>query len=423
MSDLPKMPVGCQHLSGNMYKIRFQDIKLPESFEPNQEGVAYTFSNPRPMTSKGQQVLADKRLSSDLRESIKSKTLMVPLVCRWIKQGDSFYPQLVGGERRYRALDFLIRKKESVCDPRNPSLTQKGESVYDVAPADEAYEYLNVMVFSTNDDLEALSLAWAENKCRVDLNEGHEIAEVMRLRKYKATDGQILEILQRDAKWLADTDYLVTNLDQNSLSDLIENRIARESAIALLSIKNLSHREKVRKAANSASDETCENRIRRLENQIEFVEEQIEVAQANLASAEYDGDEEAIEDAQDKLENAEINLKEKVHKREKIAPKTTIADVKKAAKKLATGNKNDDLMVTRKIMSRKSIEGLTAFFDESIFSEMTFDTGRGSEAVAYPEFKQHFEFALMILSKVILSNDENYQKTIYDWLVKNDPNN
>jgi hypothetical protein len=423
MSDLPNVPDGCQHLSGNMYKVRFQDIVLPESYEPNEEGVSYTFSNPRTMTTKGQQNLADKRLSAELRDSIKSKTLMVPLVCRWIKKGDVFYPQLVGGERRYRALDFLIRKKESVCDPRSPSLTDKGESIYDVAPADEAYEYLNVMVFSTNDDLEALSLAWAENKCRVDLNEGHEIAEVMRLRKYKATDGQILEILQHDAKWLADTDYLVSSLDQNSLSDLIENRITRESAIALLSIKNLTHREKVRKAANAVSEETCENRIRRLENQIEFVEEQVEVAQANLASAEYDDDEDAIEDAQEKLESAEIALKEKVQKRANIAPKTTVADVKKAAKKLTTGNTTDDLTITHKIMSRKNIEGLTAFIDECIHSEMTFDTGRGSEAVVYPEFKQHFEFARMILSKVILSNNENYEKKIYDWLVENDPNN
>jgi ParB-like chromosome segregation protein Spo0J len=77
------------------------------------------FDNPRRLTKKGDAELTDKQLSLELRESIKKHTLLSPLICRWAQDGEGYYPQLVGGERRYRALSYLRTKKELVNDPNN----------------------------------------------------------------------------------------------------------------------------------------------------------------------------------------------------------------------------------------------------------------------------------------------------------------
>ena len=54
--------------------------------------------------------------------------------------------------------------------------------------ADVAYEFVVCQIFECDSDLDAAILSWAENKNRVDLNEGHEIAALMELRKHSATD-------------------------------------------------------------------------------------------------------------------------------------------------------------------------------------------------------------------------------------------
>jgi hypothetical protein len=215
MSGLPE---GSRHLTGNLFMVPFSSIIAPKN-------------NPRLLTERGQSDIVDKNLSSQLRESIKKNTLLNPLVCRWVKDGDKFLPMVVGGDRRYRSLDFLIRKKEMVADPRTPKVNEKGEFISRTASADEAYEFVPCQIFMCRDDLDALVLAWAENKTRINLTDGHEIVEVIQLRDNGASDAKIMEVLQQDSKWLSDTDRLIASLDSHTLADLIEGRLDRNSAV------------------------------------------------------------------------------------------------------------------------------------------------------------------------------------------------
>ena len=294
-SIMDNLPEGAKHLHGALFIVPFESIQVPDDTEGGDE---YKFKNPRLNTQFGLSELADKRLSAELRESIRNKTMLVPLVCRWImSESGKYLPHLVGGDRRYRSVDFLRRKKEIVADPRKVSINDRGEWVYARVPATEAYENIACMVFAVNNDLDALALAWAENKSRLNLTDGHEVAEVVKLRRFNAPDERILEILQRDEKWLAETDRLLKNLDENTLEDLLENRMTRACAIELSTIENLDKREKIRVAANEAAQETYERKVARIEKQLESALDQREIAEGGVAEAEFHKDEAGVSTA------------------------------------------------------------------------------------------------------------------------------
>ncbi|RTK93090.1 MAG: hypothetical protein EKK64_10815, partial [Neisseriaceae bacterium] len=213
-------------LSGNMYSVPFSMIQIP--IEKDE----FSFKNPRTLTKKGENDLVDRKLFSSLKKSIKEIGLLNPFICRWIKDEDGKnFPQLIGGDRRYRVLKDLIENKEIVVNPQT-----KQEQ-----PANLVYENVNCQIYHVNDDLEAYLLSWWENKDRIDLTEGHEIAQVMQLRKYNRSDEEIISVLQKDEKWLRESDNLILNLG-DSLEDLIENRITRDCALALCKIDDIEKR-------------------------------------------------------------------------------------------------------------------------------------------------------------------------------------
>jgi hypothetical protein len=231
---------GIEHLHGSLFKVKFAKIATTDKVE---ESSGYVFSNPRLLTQNGTDTLTDRSLSLDLRENIKHRTLLTPLICRWIGGSGNAHPQLVGGDRRYRALDYLISKKEMVVDPRESKFGET-TSEREMVSADIAYEYVVCQIFSCSSDLEAATLAWAENKNRINLTDGHEVAAVREFRLYGATDDQILETLQQDSKWLHETDELLEKIDEDTLSQLCEDKIKRSVAIQLLKIDDLEKRSK-----------------------------------------------------------------------------------------------------------------------------------------------------------------------------------
>jgi len=356
-----RIPEGCKHLYGALFAVPFASLRTPD-VDDDESNTEYRFKNPRLHTEKGQRELLDKRLSAELRESIKSRTLLNPLVCRWVQDGEQYFPQLVGGDRRHRALDFLIRKKEIVTDPSSLQLNDKGEWIYIQCPADQAYATIPCQVFAVNNDLDALALAWAENKGRINLTEGHEIAEVIKLRKVGASDEKILEILQRDEKWLAESDSLIGNLDADTLADLLENRLDRESACELCNIEDEQMRSKVRIAANEASKEACNRKIKRLQRQVESALDRKEIAEGSVADAEYHNDDDGIGDAKTELADAEKKVARSVKERDETTPVTTIKDVKKA--EIESGAKppkeprNEDDRPLRILSSKKIQDGV-----------------------------------------------------------------
>lgn len=402
-----RIPNGCKHLYGSLFSILFSEIRTPDVDE-NDEFQDYIFDNPRKNTMRGQQELLDKKLSCELRDSIKHKTLLNPLVCRWIQDGDTYYPQLVGGDRRYRALDFLIRKKEIVVDPRSVSMNDRGDWEYSQCPADEAYESVLCQVFAVNNDLDALALSWAENKGRINLTDGHEVAEVIKLRKFDASDERILEILQQDEKWLAETENLIAELDVDTLSDLLEGRIDRGSALALANISNLDQRSKVREAANNASSEACEKRIKRLQKQVEIALDEVEIAEGSLADAEYQEDEEAIAKAEVGIKEAAKKVKRTIKERDATVPVTTSKDVRKAAVSLGesrSGDASNNGEDRVRILSMKKIMEGSEYFDALISAN-----GRCLEGTFIVPVEP-LKFVRKILNN-ILTNDADFASTV-----------
>lgn len=397
--DNVKVPENCKHLYGALFAVPFSMISVPDDDDSGKE---YKFKNPRFNTEEGQSQLVNKNYSVEMRQSIKSRTLLSPLVCRWVVKDGKSVPQLVGGDRRYRAIDFLIKKNEMVADPRNIKKVND-EWGHAQCPAAEAYEYIPCQIFSVSDDLEALALSWAENKGRLNLSEGNEVAEVVKLRGYGAEDGKIIEILQRDEKWLAQTDSLIANLDQNSLSDLLESRIDRASAIELATIKDEEIRNKVRIVANENAQESCKKKIARIQQEIGSALDYKEVAQSTLKDAISQGDEEVIANSQKAMEKADIKVADQIKKMDLAQPVITKREIKQAIAKV-----NPDLdNRPAKMLSYKKVKDGIEYIDcllqnNCICLEGTFKT----DVV-------QLNFAKAILENV-LNNNPDFYRTILD---------
>lgn len=414
MSELENVPQGIKQLYGTLYVVPFNSIIIPNSNGNDKE---YNFMNPRMLTEQGTADLMDKRKSADLRESIKTKTLLNPLVCRWVKKDGVNYPQLVGGDRRYRALDFLIRKKEIVTDPRSLHLNDDGEWIYKQVSADEAYATIPCQIFAVTNDLDALALSWAENKNRLDLTEGHEVAEVIKLRKFGAGDDKILEILQREEKWLAETDRLIAELDNETLTDLIESRMTRACAAELCSIGDIELRTKIRIEANQQANETYQKKIKRYQQRIEKALDEREIAEGAVADAEFSNDKEGIETAKAAVEEASTKLKKSVDLRDAAQPMATAKNVRNAASesgikpdkspkspKSGTGNGDDKV----RMLKASKVEAGRDYLDKLI--------GNNGQCLENPPTFvaeiEELKLVRRILNNNVLANEEDFASTI-----------
>jgi hypothetical protein len=391
---------GCKHLHGNLFLVPFDMIRVPEGEDENEDG-NYIFKNPRLMTENGQSVVLDKDLSSELRHSIKSQSMLNPLICRWVEgENDELIPQLVGGDRRYRALDYLIKKQEIVCDPRVCEIDDDGHYQYGTGPADEVYEFVACQVWNVNDDLDALSLSWAENKGRVNLNEGHEVAITIRLRECGASDEKILEILQRDEKWLANTDRLVEELDTTTLNDLIEGKLDRAAANELMSIKDPEVRSQVREKANLAAKEFADRKKKRIGKKMEAALDEKELAEAELVEAEILEDEDAIDDAEERIVEADKKAKRFAKDQKQVVAVTNTRQVKQAVSDVA----GEDELV-RCLSGRKIRIGLD-YLEALIENE-----GKCLKGNFEADLDQ-LELLVRIIEGNILANDEDFEATI-----------
>lgn len=404
--DQVNLPKGCEHLYGALFSIPFSMIRTPD---PESETEDFVFSNPRLLVESGQADLMDKHQSLELRESIKKNTLLCPLVCRWVDEGDSVYPQLVGGDRRYRAISYLINKKEMVADPKSLKLNVEGKWEYSHSSADQVYKTIPCQVFSVNSDLDALALSWAENKTRINLTDGNEVAEVHRLRSFGATDERILEILQHNEKWLAETDNLIDNLDDGTFDDLCEGRIDRGAAIELLAIEDVAVRNERRKEAIEFANQTWKKRMNRIQKQVDSVLEEKEVAEGAVADATWQKDEQFLEEAQTNLAEVQKKATRVIKERDETKPVVTSKEVKKA--KASTSEEDR----TGKILTQKKISaGL------EVIEQLIADQGRCPEQTFVADLNA-LELVRRIIAYNILGNDADFLDTIRSHTLESEP--
>ena len=328
------LPEGIKLLHGALYLVPFDMISIADK-EPSEDG--YKFSNPRTLTEKGQSDLMDKKSAELLRADIRDRTLMAPFVCRWAEENGEIRPQLVGGERRHRAVDKLRTDKTLVKDASSAKLNAEGEYEYEYRPASEVYAMVPCQIFSAKSDVDALGLAYSENAMRLNLTEGHDIAICQELRKSGASDEKIMEIMRKDARWLRDTDNFINNLDESSLKDLIEDRIDRDSAKALLEIEDVDIRTKIRESANAESAEDAARRRARYQKRVAAAMEEQEIAAGSKADADYSGTQ-AVKDVANKtLVDADAKVKRTIEDRDSKKAITKKKHIVSATKSV-TGN-------------------------------------------------------------------------------------
>lgn len=409
-SDVSVLPQGTTHLHGTFFRIPFSAIKVPDELMQDEDSEEYKFCNPRGLTRSGANDLVGKKSSNELRESIKKRTLLNPMVCRWQQEGNSLVPMLVGGDRRYRALDYLIKHDVEVADPRNCKYEEDGKIRQAMCSAREAYNTVVCQVFAVNDDLEALAISWAENKNRINLTDGHEVAEVIKLRKHNATDAVILEILQRDEKWLAETDRIISKADQITLDNLLENRINRSAAINLLEIPDEAKREQILSMANQLADEKHKQKKEKVDKLVEMAKSEMEEAQGQLVDCEFLDDEEGVEEAKEAIEKANQKVKKSTKKRDSLKSTTTTRDVNKAKNQLAEELDLDQKM-DRVLSARKIKHGI------DYLKELIRDDG----ACQHGKFKadtNSVQLLIRILEENVLSNDADFPKTLESHFAK-----
>lgn len=362
MSHGVTLPDGFIHLHGALHLIPFEAIC---SADGNEESEEYSFKNPRALTEKGQADLMDRNSSETLRADIRDNTLMQPFICRWVEKDGQIKPQLVGGDRRYRAIDYLKNQKVLVKDANSAKLNKDGEYEYEFRPADSVYEKVLCQVFSAADDLDALGLAYSENNCRKNLTEGHDIAICQELRRCNATDEKILQIMKKDVRWLRDTDNLLNNLDGESLQCLIEDRIDRDSAKELLTIEDSEIRSQILAEANAESETESKKRKKKFQKRVEAALQEEELASGEVAIAEDSGKEESVVIANTNLEEKSAKVKRTVADRDEEKSVTKKKHVVSATKSV-TG---EDSTAKRALRTPKIKEHYVSYLEQVIENE------------------------------------------------------
>lgn len=382
-----------KHLYGSLYSVPFEKVLLSQKKE---EGDVYQFSNPRLNTLKCSGELKNKYFLTDLKNNIKQKTLLNPLVCRWVMINGEYFPQLVGGERRYHALKSLIENNELVCDNTKVVVENK-ECKYSINEAKVVYNRIPCQIFFVSNDLDALALSWAENKSRINLTDGAEIVEVMKLRKYGANDNKIVEILQVDTKWLAQTDNLINSLDANTLNDLIESNIDRQAALELLEIKDLNNRDKIRVLAIENAKKTFADKVENIKQEVNVALDFKEIQEAELAYAEEDKKEEIRE----KIDKIDENIKKNLNKINDSNPQVGKKDIRKVL------NENENKEEKIRTLSANKIEEGVNYLNNLIIAEGNHDE--------FTADVNSLRLLTYVLENNILKNNPNFENVLKDF--------
>ena len=308
-----KLPASVQHLHGSLYLVPFSLIELAES---DDKKTGYQFQNPRSITERGQEDLTCGFLASELREDIQNKGLMSPLICRSLPKGRI---QLVGGDRRYRALSLLIRDQVMVVDTSSIVENKDGTLDYGYRLANYVYENVPCQIYFADNDLDALAFSYAENHCRVNFNDGHDVAMFLQLREHKADDDKIMNILQKSHQWLRDIGSLVDNLDKKTLHELCEGKISLDAAKKLSSIDDKIRPKVMEKAAvitklkNAEKQKADGKRMQKAVKQKDLADLEMQMAIANNDSDELSQAEGHIKKANVMLADAVIKQSEGGH--------------------------------------------------------------------------------------------------------------
>ena len=403
------LPEGCEIVEGtNLCVVPFNLMALPDDVEYDGK----EFTNPRNNTDVGYQSHVNDKCSKDLRDSIASHGLLNPLAVRFVtdKYGREKF-MVIGGERRFRAISKLIDENVLVSTGKNLCVHTDGEYCSDQLPAKIVFKTVPCQVYFCQTDQEAITIAWAENKNRKDLTDGIEIAEVKSFRRKGYKDLFITNTLQRDHKWLETTDKLLKNLDDYTLSSLMDDKITRDAAIKLLKIENVNDRKLTLNKANKEVQKKVSEKLEEKDQEIfQVVEFELESARDEEWHAV--GEEERRVAAEKvKIAEERVEIKKAEKERTKSSP-VTAKDINKVVREPKRNHiSRDDAKV-------KSLKDKVNNQFVQYLQKLIQDNGvdQPNDFVIDPSY---FEFALRLFRDNHLAGDKDYVSTIIgfaEWL-------
>ena len=347
------LPEGCEIVEGtNICIVPFNLMSLPDDVEYEGKG----FTNPRNITEASAASHIDAKCAKDLRDSIINHGLLTPLAVRFVidNHGKPKF-MVIGGERRFRTISKLIDENTLVSTGKDLVVHPDGELCSIQKNAKIVFNKVPCQVYFCRSDQEAYAISWAENKNRQPLTDGVEVAEVQSFRRQGYSDLFITGTLQREYKWLEITDKLLKNLDEDTLSDLLNDRIARDAAIKLLNFENVNDRKSM---INKASEHV---QVKKGQEAQDIIRKELQMAKDEEFEAESEEERETARKYREKIEEKYAIVKQE----QSSPPPITAKDINKAVReKKRNEPRRDDQKV--KSLKDKQVNQFVQYLEKLI---------------------------------------------------------
>lgn len=274
----------------------------------------------------------DKPEMEELYNDIKDDGLMCPLICRWVIVEESLRIQVLDGERRWRSINRQIEKNERVWSRKDQQWL----------PAKNVHSKIPCRVIAGNDK-EALKVAFMVSDRSVAWGEGATAKLIKKLRDCKCSDKEILELTKKSTQWLKEQDD-ICDLDDLTFSYLIDGKINRALALRLSKIENVERRQYWLHASYDDAVATHQEELSKADGALAKAEQKEELADAVLAEARESGDQEAIAEAKETLE--EMQEKTQLRRRQRSEasrPRAKNKNLRNAAAKVGRDEDDDEV--------------------------------------------------------------------------------
>ena len=321
--------VVCLH--GNLYRVRYDMIKYSEGdFNPEEE---LKFFNPRKIIvgDKASNRGLGKAAMQGLYDSIRTEGLHHPLKLIGGADLENQKFTLIGGERRKRCIDRLIKENAMCMDT----------STNKMAPASEVYAYIDCRLFIDADLQTAFRVAFNENDKAEGIGEGATVSLIRIWRKAGWGDKEILEITGMSISWLKDTDA-ICSLDDKTFASFANEEINRTVALHLAQVVDANDRHARLARAKELAAQRVKSIVEQGRQDLQAAENAAEIAEAAIQDATSIGDSASVAKANIKAAKARAKIEKKTDDLKALdenSPKVTGRDLAAVEEEVGIGGR------------------------------------------------------------------------------------
>jgi len=283
------------NLNGNLYLVPRASISYVQGSVKISEKDKIGFHNPRHFVQKNKAFSPglEKQKMEQLAAAIAATGLNHPITIGCfgsIKDAKTFF--IIAGERRKRAIDMLVAKKTPCYDQHTIS----------VKNAEDVYKQIECRIIENASLESSFKIAFDENEQNEGIGEAATIALVKFWKDSGWDTNKIKDITGKSITWVRDTEKLIDNLDETSMSCLISGQINRAVAIDLSSVVDPEERHRQLKLCISiASQRLQEMRSKIDDSYVKYLDD-ADVADINMQHAKNRSDKAAFNEKKEKAQ-------------------------------------------------------------------------------------------------------------------------